>query len=111
MINNLFFSALLIIFFWGCSSSMDTSKLDATLIKKMKEIENTNPETKLAIFIKIKNKLDEKSLEEIKKTGIEIETVVENIITAKATVPQIRELSKKEIVEKIELSIERKLNN
>lgn len=94
----------------SCSSTQYVfEKMDAPLVQKINELEKLNSNKLITFLGKTNRNIDEEMKTELTKTGIVIETVTGDIFTAKGDRLQISEVSQKDWVEKLELSVYRPL--
>ncbi|MHC1737257.1 MAG: hypothetical protein AB9882_04540 [Ignavibacteriaceae bacterium] len=94
----------------NCSSTQYVfEKMDSPLIMKINELEKINSNVVISFLGKTNMNIDDGMKLELENTGIVIETVVGDIFTAKGDRLQIAELSRKDCIEKLELSVYRPL--
>ncbi len=94
----------------GCNSGYDYSKFDSPLSEKFREIERSGKEEQIQFFINTSLPPNDEMKKQITNTGVTIETVIGNIITARGYRNQIGKLSQLDFVRRLELSVNRKLN-
>lgn len=94
----------------SCSNTQYVfEKMDTPLIQKINELEELNSNKLISFLGKTNKIIDEEMKLELADTGILIETLAGDIFTAKGNRLQISELSRKDCIEKLELSLYRPL--
>ena len=94
-----------VIFITGCSSSAESSpsKMDASLNQKILSVEKEDPTMLIQFTGKTNRGIDEQMKKELKSTGINIETVVGDIFTARGTSDSIKKTSLLDFIVYLEL--------
>ncbi len=103
------FLILGLIFLMGCTAGTkeSRSKLDAPLRQKLTAQEQAKSSEPIRIIGKCTRAIEAQIKEELLQTGIELGVIAGAIFTASATPAQIQALAKLDIVEQLQLSVER----
>jgi hypothetical protein len=81
-----------------------TNKMDISLRLKLDNVDQSGSNEEIAILIQLDKPADEKTLDMLKNHSVDVQTVVNSIVTAKATAESIRQVAADPSILSISLS-------
>ncbi len=81
-----------------------SSKFEAALNMKIKEAQKKGDTSEIGVIIKLKSKPSNEQIDSLKNAGINVNTIVGNIITAEGKPEEIIDIAKFEFVEFVQLA-------
>ncbi len=96
-------------FLVGCAAGIKErpDKMDALLRQKIAAVEKSKSSEAILILGKCSRAIDEPIKQALRQTGAELGSVAGAVFTASATAAQVRALTALEVVEQLQLSVER----